>query len=65
MNDYRITWGGIYDCTANTEEEAINQFINYIKSSDIDDYGRNWKDLIDIENLGKHNKILKRRFKLK
>ena len=48
---YRITWGGNYDCEAKTEEEARRQFINYIENEEIDNYGRDWKELIEIEEL--------------
>jgi hypothetical protein len=48
---YRITWGGIYDCEADNEEDAKQQFINYVEQELTDDYGRDWKDLIDCEEL--------------
>ena len=48
---YRITWGGSYDTEAETEEEAKQQFIDYIQNEELDNYGRDWYDLIEIEKL--------------
>lgn len=48
---YRITWGGYYDIESKTEEEAEQAFIKYIENEEIDSYGRNWKELIEIEEL--------------
>ena len=48
---YRITWSGIYDTAAETEEEAKQQLIDYIQNERIDKFGREWKDFIEIEEL--------------
>jgi hypothetical protein len=48
---FRITWGGYYDCKAKTEKEAEKQFVNYIENEEIDSYGRDWKELIEVEEL--------------
>ena len=48
---YRITWGGYYDVAAKDEEEAKQKFITYVEDEEMDTYGRDWKDLIEIENL--------------
>lgn len=49
--EFRITWGGYYDTKANNEEEAIQKFIDYINNEELDLYGRDWKELIDIEEI--------------
>ena len=51
MKNFRITWGGYYDTNASDEEEARKQFIQYIEEEDIDSYGRDWKDLIEVEEI--------------
>lgn len=48
---YRITWGGYYDVKANDEKEAEQAFIRYIENEELDSYGRDWKELIEIEGL--------------
>ena len=46
---YRITWAGYYDCEANDEKEAKQQFIEWVENEDIDQYGRDWKDFVECE----------------
>lgn len=55
---YRITWGGIYDCEADDEEEARQKFIKWIEEEHMNQYGRDWKDLIDCEELENKGKKL-------
>jgi hypothetical protein len=48
---FRVTWGGYYDYEAKTQEEAKQKFIEYIQNEEIDKYGRDWKELIEIEEI--------------
>lgn len=51
MAIFRVTWEGYYDTDASDEEEARKKFMRYVEEEDIDQYGRDWKDLIEIEEL--------------
>lgn len=48
---FRITWTGYYDCEAIDKKEAEQKFIKYIENEEMDQYGRDWKELIDCEEL--------------
>lgn len=51
MGIFRVTWAGYFDCEADNKEKAKNQFIEWIEENDIDQYGRDWKDFIECEEL--------------
>jgi len=48
---FTVTWGGIYNCNAENEKEAIKRFIDYVENEESDMYGRDWKELIEVEEL--------------
>jgi hypothetical protein len=51
MSHYRVTYGGYIEGEYKDREEARQAFIDFIENGDIDNYGRVWEDLIDIEQI--------------
>jgi len=51
MPYFRITWEGYQDIEAENENQAKECFIRYVVEEELDRYGRDWKDLIGVEEL--------------
>jgi len=49
MAIFTVTWGGYYSVEAESWEEAREKFISYVEEEEIDSYGRDWKDLIEVK----------------
>ena len=44
---------GYYECFADSEEDAENQFIQYVTNNEKDNFGRTWRDRIVVGFLGR------------
>ena len=51
MPYYRVTWGGYIEGEYESEEAARAALIDFIDDEDIDQYGRDWIQLIEVERL--------------
>ena len=49
---YKVTLETYFDHICFTEEEAKQEFVDFIKNNDTDIYGRTWEDLIEVIKLG-------------
>ena len=51
MAYFRVTLEGYREIECESEEEAIQDFIDFVENDGIDSYGRTWRQLIDVEKL--------------
>jgi len=56
MPYYRVTWEGYLEGEFDDEEQAKKALIENIEENEIDAYGRDWRELIVVENLGSDEK---------
>jgi len=52
MPYYRITWDGYIEGEYPDGDEAKNALIKHIEEDELDQYLRNWRDLVSVEELG-------------
>lgn len=53
MPYYRIEYEGYMEGEYASEEEAKQAFVDNIKNDELDGYGREWTELIVVEERGK------------
>lgn len=47
---YRVTFEGYLEGEYENEDDAKQALIDYIEECKVDQYGRSWHDLIDVED---------------
>ncbi len=52
MPYYRVSYAGYLEGEYADEEEAKKDFVDGIKNEELDLYGREWTELVEVENLG-------------
>ena len=56
LHDYRVTLEGYSEGAFRSAEEAKKDFIRYVMEEESDGYGREWTDLICVEEFNEITK---------